>query len=107
MKKTVTGIWRRVEAAERPPEKPLPSMGKMVSNALRAGGHALKAAAKGEKLRASTGEIARREAICRDDCDPPGGWYRASDDRCSHPECGCRLEWKRRLKVWHCPAGKW
>jgi hypothetical protein len=45
----------------------------------------------------------RRAVVCRA-CDV---WYRAIDERCSHPKCGCFLRLKRWLWAQTCPAGRW
>lgn len=45
-------------------------------------------------------ELKRREAICFE-CEH----FRKSDNRCG--KCGCFLQWKSKLRAWHCPVEKW
>lgn len=77
-------------------EPPLPSTGTMQKNALTAGGQVLRHGAEP----VSKKEQKRRKTICAD-CE----FYRKSDDRCS--KCGCHMNFKTRLKAWHCPIEKW
>jgi hypothetical protein len=88
---------------QRQAEPPLPSIPAMAANAVQA------ARAVGRDF-AATGRIAvdkatadRRASVCRG-CD---AWYRPSDERCSHPKCGCFLRLKRWLWAQTCPAGRW
>lgn len=86
-------------------ERPLPSSGRMVKNFAKAATGEAVARVLGKNV-VSDEEIDRRLSICRA-CLPPDGWYRASDERCSHPDCGC---WLRRKAAWRgqsCPIKKW
>jgi hypothetical protein len=77
-------------------EPALPSKLTMAKNAMAAGAQVLR---RGREP-VSVEEQASRKAICLA-CE----FYRKSDDRCS--KCGCHLDYKSRLKAWHCPIDKW
>lgn len=47
-------------------------------------------------------QAAERFAVCQG-CD----WFRASDERCAHPSCGCFLRVKTAWRAQRCPVGKW
>lgn len=86
------------------PEPDLPPLMRMVGNAGRAALSVVAGSVRGERVMAGAEELARRQRICHEQCPE---WWRRSDDRCAHPDCGCRMRWKRLLLTLHCPAGKW
>ena len=66
----------------------------------------------GRELLVSADVEAAREAVCVGGNGLPRClWYRAIDQRCAHPDCGCflksRLLNKWKLKAERCPKGKW
>ena len=81
-------------------EKPLPPMHSRVRNAIVAGSRIISAAARGNKLGASTEVQASRLAVCLA-CEE----YRKSDETCA--ECGCPVKNKIALSTESCPLGKW
>lgn len=100
-------ITRRISivrpAPEPATEPPLPPMRKMVRNAAAAALQTVRQVAAGMPLLVSSDEAERRRTIC-EGCQK---WFRASDYRCSHPGCGCRMRLKTWLYSQQCPAGNW
>jgi len=83
-------------------ETPLPPLQRQAENALRAAGRVLRAAATGQKIWLTPAKAAEHRQICESNqC----GYFRASDARCSHPECGCFTRLKAKLATEKCPAG--
>jgi len=74
----------------------LPSVGAMFQNVL---GAVVDVVVEGIALRPKE-EIEAARQLCKK-CP----MWRESDNRCA--ACGCYLDYKRRLKAWHCPQGKW
>lgn len=86
----------------RPGAEPkLPGVLRLVHNALRASASTGRDLAAGRGLGSDDLRAARRP-ICLA-CD----FFRASDERCSHPKCGCYLRLKTYLVGQKCPEGKW
>lgn len=77
-----------------------PPLRRQAVNAARAAGRVAAAVVRGDDLAVPPEELARRESLCAA-CD------QLRDGRCLL--CGCRMNWKRRLLVWHCPSSppKW
>ncbi|MAO21972.1 MAG: hypothetical protein CMJ25_14595 [Phycisphaerae bacterium] len=74
----------------------LPSKSNMAKNTIVAAGQLIK---NGFKV-VSTEERNDREKICQR-CEH----FRKKDNRCA--KCGCHLQWKNRMRAWHCPEKKW
>jgi mannose/cellobiose epimerase-like protein (N-acyl-D-glucosamine 2-epimerase family) len=85
-------------AATEAAEGGSPSALEMVSNAAKALGRVVKAAATGEPIRVSPDERDRRWAQCMT-CE------NLVDDRCKL--CGCSFLAKIKLATERCPIGKW
>ena len=91
---------RQAPLATRPPQpQPLaqpsfPSLPAQAATLARAAGQLATAALRREPLAADQAEVDRRKAICDACPNQTGGRCRL---------CGCFLEFKRRLAVWHCP----
>jgi hypothetical protein len=83
-------------------EPALPSWPRMAANYV---GAQLAAAASGWQ-EVDAGTKAARLLIC-EACTGPGGYFRPSDRRCSHPKCGCYMDAKAGLAAMACPIGKW
>jgi hypothetical protein len=91
----------------RRPEMPLPSARKLARNLaaalLRNACHGL----AGRPIFATDEVIAARRQVCQNGCE----FYRASDLRCAHPNCGCFLDGqlasKWSLSAERCPLQKW
>lgn len=90
----------------RPPaqraEPRLPSLPRMATNLGRAAIDVVKGAISGEPVLVELDQKLERLAVCQK-CE----LFRASDQRCSHPKCGCSMRAKTWLKAMTCPAGKW
>lgn len=86
----------------RPAEKPLPTKATMARNFAGAIGRNVSALMTGQKLGANEEQQRVRLETCKG-CE----FFRASDERCAHKHCGCRLKYKTRLLAERCPAGKW
>jgi hypothetical protein len=69
-----------------------------VRNAAGATGRAIRAKARGEKVRVTDDEQERRLAICRSCPHFSGG---------TCDKCGCVARWKTRLATESCPIRKW
>jgi hypothetical protein len=83
------------------PDPPLPTFGKMASEALKTAGRTLLRAVKGDNLMRSFWAAKRVESICRE-CE----FFRHTDARCS--KCGCRGKGGKLTSMWenaakHCP----
>lgn len=92
------GVRQRSGGAQAIVTEPaLPSKTTMAKNAVTA---ATQAVTSGF-TQTSGEEQTRRHNICKYDCK----WYRVSDDRCG--KCGCRVNYKKLLRSWKCPIGKW
>lgn len=85
-------------------EPALPSALNMAKNVAQSAKRNIRSIITGNRLSRPQDEIDRIHGICKA-C--PGGFYRASDDRCSHFKCGCFLKAKRWLKAESCPDGHW
>jgi hypothetical protein len=80
----------------------LPSWPRMAANYV---GAQLTAASTGWQ-EVDAGTKAARLSIC-EACIGPGGYFRPSDRRCSHPKCGCYMDVKAGFAAMACPIGKW
>lgn len=96
------GRFLTAQNAPKREEKPLPPVSTMAKNAARAIGRNVAALVAGKKLNAQEGMQEARLNVCRQ-CE----FFRASDERCSHKNCGCRLRLKTWLRAERCPAAKW
>lgn len=96
---------KAIEAAYPPlPEKPLPGIGQQAVNAAKAVVRTAVHVATGGKLCVPEIEGLRRQGKCEaNTC----GFYRASDQRCSHESCGCFLKVKPWFEAERCPVGLW
>lgn len=88
-------------------EPELPAAGKMAMNLMRSIGRNAVHVARGGNLIASAAKQEMRAAVCRNGCP----FFRASDVRCAHPDCGCFLRSmlmdKWRLEAEKCPDKRW
>jgi hypothetical protein len=83
-------------------EPALPSVPRMAQNAAKAAGRVIKAAATGKQLWMTPAQREENQAICRSNqC----GFFRPSDQRCAHPNCGCFTKIKTRMATEDCPQG--
>ena len=88
-------------------EPPLPGTLRLARNAaaalLRTSGRALARQA----ISVSDEVAAARQKVCQNGCQ----FYRVSDQRCAHPNCGCflagKLLSKWKLITEQCPLKKW
>jgi hypothetical protein len=104
----ITGTMGKAKVADEMAQPPLPPLRRMIKNLAKAGMTAVKEAIKEGRVGVCDAkEIERRQGICMRECVGEGGYYRTLDGRCGHPDCGCRMKYKRRLLAWHCPVGKW
>lgn len=87
-------------------EKALPSNLRLAGNAAKALIRNARAVFTGKPLLADDVTIESRKAACAG-CE----FFRASDTRCAHPNCGCHLDGqllaKWKLLAEYCPLGKW
>lgn len=82
-------------------EPSLPSKREMAVNLARAVAVTIEGKARGENIYVDDETAARRLEACRG-CE----FFRASDTRCAHAKCGCRLSGllsKTKLKHQRCP----
>lgn len=84
------------------PERPLPSVPQLAANATKAAARNVAALLSGQRFMADEEARQKRLSICGE-CE----FFRHSDERCSHKNCGCRLRLKTWLQAERCPAGKW
>jgi hypothetical protein len=88
-----------------PPREPsLPSVPQLAMNSAQAFVRNVIHAVSEMRIKPSDEEIDGRRAICKS-C--PSKLYRASDNRCAHPSCGCYLKAKTWLEAEECPDGHW
>ncbi len=83
-------------------QRALPSVKALAVNAARSMVRNVAAMASGNRLNALSEVAKERLNICAG-CE----FFRASDERCSHPKCGCFLKLKTWLRAEKCPEGKW
>lgn len=95
----VTG---RVRHAGAVIEKPLPKPGQLAINAAKAAVRNVGGLLANGHVFSKEEVTEKRREICKG-CE----FYRASDDRCAHPKCGCYLRFKTALVAEKCPAAKW
>jgi hypothetical protein len=96
------GVAAETDESEPGPSPSLPSWPRMAANFV---GAQLAAAATGWQ-EVNPEAKAARLVIC-ESCIGPGGYFRPSDRRCSHPKCGCYMDIKAGLAAMACPTGKW
>lgn len=102
MRQVACPVIRKVSAPVKREEPPLPSVGAMAQNLAKA--TAAEGVAKVKGVPEITEEQAKeRFEICRSCVE----WFRASDQRCAHPKCGCHLRYKVWWRSQRCPDGKW
>jgi glycosyltransferase involved in cell wall biosynthesis len=87
-------------------EPSLPSWMKRVGNAAQAAAQVAAGAIAGQPILVDEETKRGRLAIC-EACLPPKGYFRVSDRKCSHPDCGCPMDLKAGLAAMACPIGKW
>jgi hypothetical protein len=92
----------RYGVAAETSEPPLPSVGRQAVNFFAS--QATAAATGWQEVDAGTKAV--RLSIC-EACIGPGGYFRPSDRRCSHPKCGCYMDVKAGFAAMACPIGKW
>lgn len=86
----------------KPGEPALPPFRTVAGNAFKAAGRVVAATMQGKTIWLTPAKSAANRAICESNqC----GFYRASDQRCAHPNCGCFAKLKTRLATEDCPAG--
>lgn len=78
----------------------LPSMTRMAKNIAGSLARSAVSALKGQGIRISSEEAARRLALCGT-CQ----FFRQTDKRCA--KCGCFMAMKTYLRAERCPIGKW
>lgn len=78
---------------------PMPPIATQLGNAAGAIGRIVVAGLRGDPVRVSEQEQARRQAICTAPCE----WW--TGDRCR--ACGCVARWKAHLATERCPKDKW
>jgi len=91
------GKWSRFVLCE----PPLPPVGRQLKNFAKASGQELLAILN--NVAPVTEEEAQQHfAICQQ-CT----FFRHSDKRCAHPDCGCFAKKKTAWRAQRCPDGKW
>ncbi len=87
-----------------PSEAPLPPLRKMAVTAAKDAIRVISHAVSTGRVWSNPEEKAKRDAIC-----PTCLWWRPSDNRCGHPDCGCKLVLKAALEKMKCPDNppKW
>jgi hypothetical protein len=86
----------------KPGEPALPPVRTIAANALKAAGRVIAAKVQGRAVWLTPAQSEAHKAICESNqC----GFYRARDQRCAHPKCGCFTRLKTRMATEDCPAG--
>jgi hypothetical protein len=80
----------------------LPSFRDQVAHAMQAARKVAAAAVRGDPIWLTPAKREEWRAICQSNLC---GYYRAKDQRCTHPDCGCFAKLKTRLTTERCPAG--
>jgi hypothetical protein len=83
-------------------DPPLPGGIRIAGNALGAARRAMGVVLSGRSLSVDPETVSARKTTCSA-CE----YHRDTDDRCSHPRCGCYLKFKTRLNSEKCPENKW
>src|SRR5690349_7199210 len=88
-------------------ELPLPGKIRLARNAAKALVRNTVQAVSGKPVFLSPEAILERQKICQSGCE----FFRPSDQRCAHPDCGCNLG-RKMIAKWRlvrevCPLKKW
>ena len=103
-------VMERVQTADHRSalqERELPSLARRAVNLVKAAGEVVKSTTEGNAIFVDEETLAARMGHCRPAEGEPCEFWRASDEKCAHPKCGCWMKAKVRLKAMKCPIGKW